>query len=199
MFLGRTGTVADYGAAMVEFVLGDNAMAAFIVIGAIGLVLLLASLLLGEVFDGLLGAFEIDTGGGGIFSGPVLGAFLASFGFGAALIMFATGVGATAGALGGLASGFVLGGLSLLMMRSLVNMPTDETVTTRGIEGSPAIVITPIPGEGYGEVTVRHHGEQRKYNARAGEPIPAGAQVWVTAVLSTSAVLVATTPPTTES
>jgi membrane-bound ClpP family serine protease len=180
---------------MLEFIVGGNAMAAFIVIGAVGLALLLLSLVLGEVFEGLLSGFDIDLGGGGILSGPVLGAFLASFGFGAALIMFSTGVGATAGALGGLASGGVVGGLALLMMRTLVNMPTDETVTTRGLEGSPAIVITTIPDEGYGEVTVRHHGEQRKYNARAAEPIKAGSQVWVTAVLSTSAVLVDPDPP----
>ncbi|MEX1162115.1 MAG: hypothetical protein WEB03_00900 [Nitriliruptor sp.] len=177
-----------------DLVLGGNAVTAFIVIGAIGLLLLLASLVLGEVFDGLFGAFDVDAGGG-VFSGPVLGAFLAAFGFGAALIMFSTGVGATAGALGGLASGLVLGGLSLLMMRSLVNMPTDETATTQGLEGSPAIVITTIPDEGYGEVTVRHHGEQRKYNARAAERITAGTQVWVTAVLSTSALLVSASPP----
>jgi membrane-bound ClpP family serine protease len=179
---------------MAEFVLGGEAMTAFIVIGGVGLLLLLLSLVLGEIFDGLLGAFDADFGGG-VFSGPVLGAFLASFGFGAALVMFTTGVGATAGALGGLASGVVVGGIALVMMRSLVNMPTDETATTVGLEGTPAIVITTIPDEGYGEVTVRHHGEQRKYNARAQERIAAGNQVWVSAVLSTSAVLVSSTPP----
>lgn len=179
---------------MVEFVLGGEAMTAFIVIGAIGLLLLLLSLVLGEIFDGLLGAFDADVGGG-VFSGPVLGAFLASFGFGASLVMFTTGVGATAGALGGLASGLVVGGIALAMMRSLVNMPTDETVTTRGLEGTAGIVITDIPAGGYGEVTLRHHGEQRKYNARSQEAITAGEQVWVSAVLSTSAVLVSSTPP----
>lgn len=190
---------SDYGAAMVEFIVWGDALAAFIVIGAVGLTLLLLSLVLGEVFEGLLGGLDVDGGGGGAFSGPVLGAFLASFGFGAALIMFATGVSATTGALGGLASGVVVGGLALVMMRTLVNMPTDETVTTRGLEGSPAIVITAIPDQGYGEVTVRHHGEQRKYNARAPEAIAAGTQVWVTAVLSTSALLVDRTPPPTDS
>jgi membrane-bound ClpP family serine protease len=179
---------------MVEFVLLGDAVTAFLVIGAVGLGLLLLSLVLGEVFEGIFGAFDLDVGGG-VFSGPVIGAFLASFGFGAALIMFGTGVGATAGAFGGLLSGLVVGGLSLVMMRTLVNMPTDETATTQGLEGSPAIVITTIPDEGYGEVTVRHHGEQRKYNARAGERIGAGTQVWVTAVLSPSALLVAPTPP----
>ncbi len=127
----------------------------------------------------------------------MLGAFLASFGFGAALIMYATGAGAGGGALGGLASGLVVGGLALVMMRTLINMPTDETVSTRGLEGSQGTVITTIPDEGYGEVTLRHHGEQRKYNARADARVAAGTQVRVVAVLSPSAVLVerATPPP----
>jgi membrane-bound ClpP family serine protease len=183
---------------MVEFVLGGRSMTAFLVIGAVGLALLLASLVLGEVFEGLLGGFDLDAGGG-FLSGPVLGAFLAAFGFGAALIMFSTSAGASLGALGGLASGGVVGGLALAMMRSLVNMPTDETVTLQGLEGMAGIVVTTIPDEGYGEVTLRHHGEQRKYNARAAQRLVAGTRVQVTAVLSSSAVLVepATGPPTT--
>lgn len=168
-------------------------MTAFIVIGTVGLAIVLLTLVLGEVLDGLFGAFDVDTGSG-IFSAPVIGSFLAAFGFGAALLMFATGVNATVGALGGLVSGGVVGGFALLMMRSLMNMPTDATVTTRGLEGASAIVITPIPKDGYGEVTIRHHGEQRKYNAQAAEALPVGMQVRVTAVVSASAVIVA--PPT---
>lgn len=183
---------------MLEFILGGQAMTAFLVIGGVGLALLLLSLLLGEIFEGLLGGFDVD-GGGGVLSGPVLGAFLASFGFGAALIMYSTGASTSMGALGGLASGIVVGGLSLVMMRTLVNMPTDETVSTRGLEGSEGIVITTVPEEGYGEVTLRHHGEQRKYNARGDERLTAGTRVRVTAVLSASAVLVERAEPPTES
>ncbi|MFA9430623.1 NfeD family protein [Egicoccus sp. AB-alg2] len=174
---------------MLEFALRGDAVTAFIVIGAVGLALVLLSLLLGEVFEGLFGGLDIDVGGG-IFSAPVLGSFLASFGFGAALIVYATGAGAALGALGGLASGLVVGGIALAMMRSLVNMPTDDTVSTSGLAGSAGVVITAIPADGFGEVTVRHHGSQHKYNARALEPIPAGSPVRVTAVLSASAVQV---------
>jgi membrane protein implicated in regulation of membrane protease activity len=174
---------------MVDLVLGGNAMTAFIVIGAVGLVVVLASLLLGDLVDGLFDAFDVDFGGG-IFSAPVLGSFLAEFGFGAALIMFATGTNATLGALGGLFSGAVVGGLALTMMRSLMNMPTDETPTITGLEGTTGLVITRIPEEGYGEVTIRHHGGQHKYNARATQPLASGTQVRVTGVLSASAVLV---------
>ena len=164
-------------------------MTGFIVIGAVGLAIVLISLLLGDILDGLFDAIDVDFGGG-IFSAPVLGSFLAAFGFGAALIIFSTGVNATLGALGGLASGAVVGGLALLMMRSLINMPTDETVSTSGLAGAPGHVITRIPAGGYGEVTLRHHGKLHKYNARATEELPAGTAIEVTAVLSSSAVMV---------
>jgi membrane protein implicated in regulation of membrane protease activity len=179
---------------MVDLVVGGNAVTVFIVIGTVGLAIVLLTLILGEILDGIFGAFDLD-GGGGVFSAPVIGSFLAAFGFGAALTMFTTGINATLGALAGLASGAVVGGFALLMMHNLMHMPTDETVTTRGLEGQRAIVITPIPEDGYGEVTIRHHGEQRKYNARASEALRVGTQAEVTAVLSASAVIVAPLTP----
>jgi hypothetical protein len=168
-------------------------MTGFIVIGAVGLAVVLASLLLGDILDGLFDAFDLDVGGG-ILSAPVLGSFLAAFGFGAALIMFSTGVGATAGALGGLASGAVVGGLALVMMRQLMDMPTDASMDTADLVGATGHVITPVPEGGFGEVTVRHLGSAHKLNARSTSgPIPAGTAVTVTAVLSTSSVLVEAT------
>lgn len=178
---------------MIQELLGGEVLTAFLVIGAVGLAIIVLSLVVGGVLDGLFGLFDVDIGGG-VFSAPVIGSFLAAFGFGAALIMFATDGNATIGALGGLASGGVIGAIALVMMRTLMDMPTDETVTTQGLEGTAGIVITPIPADGYGEVTIRHHGEQRKYNARAASALPVGAQVQVTAVLSASAVLVAPSP-----
>ncbi len=173
-------------------------MTAFIVIGAVGLAVVLLSLIVGDLLDGLFDAFDLEFGGG-LFSTPVLGSFLAAFGFGAALIMFSTGAGATVGAFGGLASGAVVGGLALAMMRSLIDMPTDETPSTSSLEGATGLVITAIPAEGYGEVTVRHHGGQHKYNARATEPLASGTQIVVTGVLSASAVLVAAASDATSS
>jgi membrane protein implicated in regulation of membrane protease activity len=174
---------------LVELLQEAPAVTAFLVIGAVGLAVVLVSLILGDLLDGVFDAIDIEFGGG-IFSAPVLGSFLAAFGFGAALIMFSTGANATLGALGGLASGIVIGGIALVMMRGLMNMPTDETVTTSGLEGSHGVLVTRIPEDGYGEVTVRHHGKQHKYYARASESIPAGTSVEVVGVLSTSAVMV---------
>jgi hypothetical protein len=164
-------------------------MTGFIVIGAVGLAVVLLSLVLGDIFDSLFGALDIDVGGG-ILSAPVLGSFLASFGFGAALIMTATGAGAVGGAFGGLGSGFVVGGLALLMMRNLMDMPTDASMDSADLVGVTGNVVTAIPAGGFGEVTVRHLGQLQKLNARAADAVPAGTPIIVTAVLSTSSVMV---------
>jgi len=158
----------------------------FLIIGAIGLALLIVALIFGEILD----IFDVDAAGG-LLSGPVIASFLAAFGFGGALTMNATDVGVTGGALAGLASGVVVGGIAGGLTRSLMRMPTDESVRTGDLVGATAVVVTPIPEGGFGEVNVSHLGQTMKYNARASEPIDVGTPVEVTAVLSSSALMVA--------
>lgn len=163
-------------------------MTVFLIIGSVGLAIVLVALILGEIFDGIFEALDLD--GGGIFSGPVIGSFLAAFGFGAALIMYSTGIGAAGGAIAGLGSGLAVGGVAFLIMRSLMNMPTDEPVRTSDLVGRPATVVTRIPESGMGEVTLTYSGQMMKLNARAAVAVAAGTPVVVTAVTSTSSVLV---------
>jgi len=160
----------------------------YIVIGSIGLGLLVISMAVGEIFDSVFDAFDID--GGGILSTPVIGAFLAAFGFGAALIIYTADPGPGVSALGGLASGLSVGAVALFMTKSLMNMPTDERVSSSGLAGRTGTVVTRIPAEGYGEVTVSYAGHSMKVNARAPEPIAAGTRILVTDVLSSSSVVV---------
>lgn len=164
-------------------------MTGFIVIGVVGLAIVLASLLLGDILEGLFDAFDADFGHG-VFSAPVIGSFLAAFGFGAALVMTATGIGAAGGALAGLASGGVIGALALLMTRSLMHMPTDPTMRSADLVGSTGVVITPIPAEGLGEVSLTYAGQITKLSARASAPISSGTTVVVTQVASSSSVVV---------
>lgn len=165
-------------------------MVGFLIIGTVGLAIVILSLVLGEILDGVFEAMDFD-GGGGLLSTPVIGSFLASFGFGAALVMYSTGTGAVGGALSGLASGFVVGGIAFAIMRSLMNMPTDESMRTADLVGKTAVVITRIPVGGMGEISVAHLGQQLKLSARAADAIPAGTTVTVTSVTSSSSVLVA--------
>lgn len=165
-------------------------MIAFLLIGAVGLGIIVLALVVGEVLDGVFEAVDADVGGG-VFSTPVLGAFLAAFGFGGALILYASDVGVAVAALGGLVSGAVVGAVALAIVRSLVNMPTDENVRTTDLVGAKGTVVTRIPAEGLGEVTIRHAGQLLKLSARSQGEIVAGTPVVVTTVMSSSSVLVA--------
>lgn len=159
-----------------------------IVLGVVGTVLLVASLLLGDLLDGLLGGIDL---GGGVFSTEVLGAFLAAFGFGAALLDGPVGLPTGAALAGGAGAGVALGATALWLSRSLLRMHTDATPRAADVVGTLGRVVTRIPSSGLGEVSVVVAGARTKLAARATEPIAAGTEVVVVEVLSPTAVLVA--------
>jgi len=161
-------------------------MTAFLIIGGVGLAIVLASLVLGEFLEGV---FE-GADAGGVLSTPVIGAFLAAFGFGAALILYSTDSSMAPAALGGLVSGGVVGGLAMLITKNLMSMPTDEPVRSADLVGQKATVVTPIPANGLGEVSLVFRGQMMKMSARSGEAVSAGMSVKVTAVTSPSSVVV---------
>ncbi|MDP9387335.1 MAG: hypothetical protein M3Q48_05255 [Actinomycetota bacterium] len=164
-------------------------MTVFLVVGIVGTALVVLSLVFGELFEGVFDALDIDVGSG-VFSAPVIGAFLAAGGFGGALVMTSTNLGAIAGVLGGGAAGFVMATLAFLMTRSLMRMPTDAPVRLGDVVGKAGTVVTRIPEGGLGEVSLVHLGQRMKLNARAQVPVPAGTKVVVIAVTSPSSVLV---------
>jgi hypothetical protein len=165
---------------------GDSCVAIFLIIGAVGLGLVVFSLLLGEIFGDLFG----DLDAGGFLSTPAIGSFLAAFGFGAALILYGTNAGSAVAALGGLGSGVVVGGIAGFFTRSLMNMPTDASVRSSDMTGLTGTVITRIPEEGLGEVSISFHGQLMKLSARSSAAVSAGTPVKVTAVISPSSVVV---------
>jgi membrane protein implicated in regulation of membrane protease activity len=163
----------------------------FLIIGAIGLALVVVSLVVGEIFGDLFGDFD----GGGLLSTPVIGSFLAAFGFGAALILYGTSVNNGVAALGGLGCGVVMGGIAAVMTRSVMNMPTDAPVRSSDMTGRTGTVITRIPEDGLGEVSISFHGQLMKLSARSSRTLPAGTAVTVTAVTSPSSVVVEPVSP----
>lgn len=163
-------------------------MSIFIVLGIVGIGLLLVSLLVGDLFDGIADIFDFDSGG--YLSGPAIGAFLGAFGFGAALIDYNTDLGTGGSALGGVVIGLVIGGIVGVVTRSLINMPTDPTLRASELVGAKATVVTRIPEQGFGEVTLVQGGHFMKLSARADGSVREGTPVVVTAVLSSTAVAV---------
>jgi membrane protein implicated in regulation of membrane protease activity len=161
----------------------------FLVLGVLGLVLLLVSLVLGDLFDGVLDALPSE-----VFSSAVIGGFVSAFGFGAALsdgLGATTGLAVVVGVVVGVAFAWFAGWLTRLVRGS----GSDATVTTEDTVGRDAKVVTGIPEGGFGVVRVQVGGHSLQLNARADAPVTIGTEVYVTAVLSPTAVAVAPVHP----
>jgi membrane protein implicated in regulation of membrane protease activity len=154
-----------------------------LLIGGAGVLLLLVSLVVGDVLDG---AFDV---GSDLFSGSALAGFLGAFGFAGALALDATdSMGVAIGV--GLASGLVIGGGVGYLTSRLQRGGDEANVRTGDLVGRDATVVSTIPVEGFGEVSMVASGHITKLNARAPGGLSAGTPVRITAVLSATSVAV---------
>ncbi len=159
-------------------------MLAFMIIGGVGIVLLLVSLVAGEFFDGIFEGI-----GGDLFSGAAVSGFLAAFGFVGALTMNSTDSSGLAIAAG-LGAGVLVGGLAGWGTSYLSKGGDEATVRSSALVGQSGSVISAVPADGFGQVSVVVAGHITTLNARATEPLTAGTPVTVTAVLSPTSVQV---------
>ena len=158
-------------------------MVAFLVIGGVGVALLLVSLIIGDLLDGVLDF------GGDLLSGAALAGFLGAFGFAGALAYDATdSMGASIGI--GLVAGLAVGAGAGFAIARLKQGGDEANVRTGDLVGHHGTVISTIPDEGLGEVSIVVSGHITKLNARAAGTLPAGTPVTVTAILSATAVRV---------
>jgi membrane-bound ClpP family serine protease len=160
-------------------------MTTFLVIGIVGLVLVGVSLVLGDLFDGVLDALAGD-----VFSSAVIGGFVSAFGFGAAL-MQGIGTPAVVSVPVGLAAGVVVGWLSWWLTKLVKDGGSDGTLTPEDALGRSGRVISAIPVGGFGAIRLMIGGHSVQLNAKAEAPIEPGTEVHVTQILSPTAVLVA--------
>lgn len=159
----------------------------FLLIGVCGVVVLLASLLLGELFD-------LEALAGDWFSTAALGGFVSALGFGGATAQ-ALGAPQLVASLVGVGAGLVVGWFAAWLTRLVKNGGTDSTPTATDMIGWDATVLSDVPADGYGAVTVRRGGHTVRLNAKSERALPAGTAVHVTGVLSPTAVTVAATYP----
>jgi membrane protein implicated in regulation of membrane protease activity len=168
---------------------------AFLLVGALGIVVLLLSLFAGEIGD--FGHPDAD----GPFSVPAIAALLGGIGFGGAAasavlpealpdpvtVLLALAV--------GLAVAVPLAWGAVRLSRALKNMPTQETLTRHHLIGAQGVVVSAVPSPGFGEVRLSLAGQQLKFAARSDLPLPAGTPVYVVEALSETAVQVVSTAP----
>lgn len=162
-------------------------MTLFLIIGGIGLALLIIT----TIVDGI---FEFDFAlGDGLLSGPVIAAFLTAFGAGGAIAV-GSGASTFVGVGVGLAAGATIGGITGVATKSLMRMPTDATPRAADLNGCTGTVVSTIPEDGYGEVSVMLGGQPVKLSARTTGPhtLTVGTAVVVSSVLSPTSVTVTT-------
>lgn len=154
-------------------------MLLYFAIMATGIILLLLTLILGEIFDVFDFGFDIGDGAGP-FSGPVLGIGLTAFGAAGMLTRvydWPTLLGAiTAGV-----SALAFGGLGWWML-ALIHRQTGSTdQTMSSMAGRLGEVTTRITPEGIGEVLLTSSDSTRHVLARSkdGQDIPPGTVVRV--------------------
>ncbi|WP_167762392.1 NfeD family protein, partial [Blastococcus sp. CT_GayMR20] len=95
----------------------------------------------------------------------------------------------------GLAVAVPLAWGAVRLSRALRDMPTQETLTRHHLVGAQGVVVSAVPGSGFGEVRLAMAGQQLKFSARSDVPLPAGTPVYVVEALSETAVEVVSTAP----
>ncbi|KUH38138.1 MULTISPECIES: hypothetical protein [Streptomyces] len=164
-------------------------MGLFLGLGIAGIVLLVASLALDGVLEGMFdGALD------GLFDGwlslPVVAGFVSMLGFTGAIVLGATGTGAGVATAAGVIAGFGAAWLTWKLSRSLMDDRGTAAPREDDLVGSAGSVVTAIPADGYGEVLLWLAGQPVKFAARSAVPVQRGAEVWVEAALSAGSVRV---------
>ncbi|MFJ8617574.1 NfeD family protein [Streptomyces clavifer] len=168
-------------------------MTIFLGLGIAGIVLLTLSLIFDGILEGLFGDALSGLLNGffdGLLSLPVIAGFLSMLGFGGAIVLGTTDVGAPVAVAAGAVAGIVAAWLTWRLSKALMRDQTTATPRGEDLIGTAGSVVTPIPADGYGEVLLRLAGQTVKFSAKSAVPIERGAEVWVEATLSTTSVTV---------
>ncbi|WP_340377609.1 hypothetical protein U5640_22730 [Streptomyces sp. SS7] len=163
----------------------------FLGLGIAGVVLLALSLVFDGVLEGLFGGVGVLDGlFDGLLSLPVIAGFVSMLGFSGAIAMGTTGVDAVGATVIGTPAGIATGWLAYRLSRLLLRDRSGAAPRDDDLIGAPGSVITAIPADGYGEVLVHLAGQPVKLSAKSPTPVARGAEVWVEATLSQTAVSV---------
>lgn len=169
-------------------------MAIFALIGCIGLILLVAALIFGEIFDGLLDIDAIAWLDSDIFSTAGIAGLLGGFGF-AGMIGLAFTSSVFFSTIFALVIGCLLAISASKFIARIKSQVTDPTPSIHQIYGYEGIVITDIPEGGYGQIRVLIAGHRTMLNAQSNSAIEAGRTIWVDEVISPTCVRVTPYPP----
>lgn len=150
-----------------DLITGLNLLTLFAIIGGVGFIFLLASLILGDIFEMFGG--DADLGGDGtdfgLFDSRVIAVFMTAFG-GFGFIGAWSGLGSIASSLVGLLGGVIFGGIVSAFGRFLISQQASSSVSDDDLVGRTAQVTVGIkPGE-VGQISTKIGDERVEKLAR---------------------------------
>ena len=154
----------------------------FLIIGIVGALLLIISVVLDGVFD----LFDF---GDGPLSLTTIAAFTAIFGF-TSFAMVGAGASATVAGLVGALAGAAGGAVAWWLSRLVRSAESNTSVSSHDLVGDEASVVLAIPAGGLGEVALVRNGERVSLAATATTAIARGSRVKITQTLTATSVAV---------
>jgi membrane protein implicated in regulation of membrane protease activity len=151
----------------------------FVLAALVGGGLLLITVLLDDVFDGLLDALHIDFSFGGVSLMPPMLAFVAMFGVGGIFATQVLDLHGGAAAVVGVGFGLVGFAIAFLLFRALRRAEGESPYSISSLVGHEGSVSVAIPAGRLGTVYVRADGQNHEISATAAEDIPGGTPVRV--------------------
>jgi len=160
--------------------------------------LLLLTLIVDDIFGGLLGAIHIGFDVAGVSPTPMLLGFIAMFGVGGLFGLHSLNAGPGGATVVGVISGLLGAGVVFGAFKALRSAESTETFSLQDMIGSTARVSVGIPANKFGSVLISFAGASHNLTATADVEIPAGHEVKVIAVAGTNLVVEAVPTATKE-
>jgi len=160
--------------------------------------LLLLTLIVDDIFGGLLGAIHVGFDVAGVSPTPMLLGFIAMFGVGGLFGLHSINAGPGGATVVGVISGLLGAGVVFGAFKALRSAESTETFSLQDMIGSTGRVSVGIPANKFGSVLISFAGASHNLTATADVEIPAGHEVKVIAVAGTNLVVEAVPTATKE-
>jgi membrane-bound ClpP family serine protease len=160
--------------------------------------MLLLTLIVDDIFGGLLGALHLGFDVAGVSPTPLLLGFISMFGVGGLFGLHSLGQGPTIASLTGAIAGLLGSMVVFAAFKVLRQAESSDTFSLQDMVGTTGRVSVAIPANRFGTVLISFAGASHNMTATADAEIPAGRQVKVVAVAGTNLVVAATSVTTNE-
>ena len=164
----------------------------------VGGALLLLTLIVDDIFGGLLGAIHLGFDVAGVSPTPLLLGFISMFGVGGLFGLHSLGLAPGPASLAGVVAGLFGSGVVFGAFKVLRQAESTDTFSLQDMVGSSGRVSVAIPANRFGTVLISFAGASHNMTATADTEIPAGKQVNVVAVAGTNLVVAPAAPATNE-